>query len=411
MNYQKLIVKAEKEVTAITRENNSPAFVFHNIDHTRYLVKCAEKIAGYHILNEEEHFILMVSSWFYDIELAESKSDSLSPAGYATKFLNRHEISPDITNQVASLITAGASNEAPSNTLEEIMNDAVTYYFGKKICLAYFEDQRKEKELFTQKEIDRETWLKWVLDTLQNHTYYTIFCRQSLAEGKLKNIMAITKELNPDSGEDTLHGKQIKLTETGKNKPEKAIDAMFRISESNGQRLSVMADNKAHILITVNSIILSAVISILLRKLDDNRDLIVPTILLLAVCLTSMSFSILSTRPSLPWLTSRPAKRHKENVNLLFFGNFYHMSLEAYSTEMHKMMESEEMIYDCLIKDVHTEGLVLAKKYRLLRNSYNIFMFGIIAATVAFIIASVIQTPKLTSKSTDNTNKISLHHF
>jgi len=171
---------------------------------------------------------------------------------------------------------------------------------------------------------------------------------------------------------------------------------MFRIAESNSQRLSAMADNKAHILITVNSIILSAVISILLRKLGDNRDLILPTVLLLAVSICSMSFSILSTRPSLPRLTSRPSQRQKENNNLLFFGNFYHMSLESYQTEMHRLMESSGLIYNSLIKDIHTEGKVLARKYKLLRTSYNIFMFGLIAATLAFIIVSVMQPPKST---------------
>jgi len=133
---------------------------------------------------------------------------------------------------------------------------------------------------------------------------------------------------------------------------------------------------------------------------------------LLAVSLASMSFSILATRPSLPRLNAHPSQIQRDNMNLLFFGNFYHMGLDSYETEMHKMMENSGLIYNCLIKDIHTEGIVLARKYKLLRTAYNIFMFGLIAATLAFIIASVIQPPKLTPSAPNNTNsnKISLHH-
>ena len=86
------------------------------------------------------------------------------------------------------------------------------------------------------------------------------------------------------------------------------------------------------------------------------------------------------------------------------------MNLESYQAEMHKMMENSALIYSCLIKDIHTEGVVLARKYKLLRTSYNVFMFGTIVATVAFIIASLIQPPKLTATPANNSNKISLHH-
>jgi hypothetical protein len=98
---------------------------------------------------------------------------------------------------------------------------------------------------------------------------------------------------------------------------------MFRISSSNHQRLSDMADNKAHIMITVNSIILSAVISLLLRKLTDYEYLTIPTFILLSISLLAMTFSILATRPSIPAGIFTRADVDEKRVNLLFFGNFY----------------------------------------------------------------------------------------
>jgi hypothetical protein len=407
--YKKLLKKAKKIVQNIADEQNSSQLLFHNIDFTQYIVKAAEKISAYSVLSEEDHFILMISAWFYNTGKVSEQNAEVQ-VGHAGHFLNAHKLSEPITNRVTSLIRAIASNQKPEGILEEILHDAVSYYFGRKSCLTFFETQRKENELLHQTEINRDTWLRENLITLKSHHFSTIYCRQSLEEEKDKNIKTLEKQLSPAPAVVLVEQKNTGKPGENKSRPEKGIDTMFRIAENNSQRLSSLADNKAHILITVNSIILSAVISILLRKLVDNRALILPTILLLAVSLISMCFSILSTRPSLPKHASMINRKTSGPVNLLFFGNFYHMGLEAYRTEMHKMMDNTELIYDSLIQDVHTEGKVLAKKYKLLRNSYNIFMFGLIAAILAFIIAAVLQPSTLNSIA-DKPNKAVVRHF
>ena len=46
-----------------------------------------------------------------------------------------------------------------------------------------------------------------------------------------------------------------------------------------------------------------------------------------------------------------------------------------------------EVNYESLIKDLWSLGVVLNRKYTLLRWTYTIFMIGIIASVLAFIIA------------------------
>jgi hypothetical protein len=162
---------------------------------------------------------------------------------------------------------------------------------------------------------------------------------------------------------------------------------MFRISSNNHQRLSDMADNKSHIMITTTSIIISVLLSLLLRKLEDNAYLTVPTILLLLVCVITMVFSILATRPSLPdGLFTRQDIKEKK-VNLLFFGNFYRMKYEDYKEGMQEVMNDREFLYGSLTQDLYSQGIVLWRKYRLLRIAYNVFMYGIVASVFAYLIA------------------------
>jgi hypothetical protein len=183
--------------------------------------------------------------------------------------------------------------------------------------------------------------------------------------------------------------KALKIVEI--QKPEKGIETMFRISSSNHQRLSDMADNKAHILITVNAIILSAVISLILRKLTEQPYLTFPTILLLTVSLSTMTLAILATRPHIPNGTFTQQQLEKGPVNLLFFGNFYKMPSADYHDAMINLMNNSELLYRNLIYDNYGQGVVLGKKYRLLRIAYNIFMVGLIASTAVFLIAALLQ--------------------
>jgi hypothetical protein len=168
---------------------------------------------------------------------------------------------------------------------------------------------------------------------------------------------------------------------------------MFRTTSSNHLMLSQMADNKANILITINSIILSVVVSVLLRKLEEDPRLIVPTIMLVTVCLATIVFAILATRPNVSAgrFTRDDVKNKK--TNLLFFGNFHGMNVEDYEWSMKQMMKDADYLYGSLIKDIYYLGKVLGKKYKFLRIAYNIFMFGFVVSILSFFV--VMMSPQL----------------
>ena len=70
------------------------------------------------------------------------------------------------------------------------------------------------------------------------------------------------------------------------------------------------------------------------------------------------------------------------------------MKREDYHWGMNKLMESSNFLYSNLIDDIYFLGVVLARKYKLLRTSYNIFMFGMIIVVIAFIVSlSYVEVP------------------
>ena len=150
-----------------------------------------------------------------------------------------------------------------------------------------------------------------------------------------------------------------------------------------------MADNKANILISVNSIILSIVLTVLFRKFNDAPFLIIPAFALTVTCLVTIIFSILATRPNVSSgkFTDEDVKNRK--TNLLFFGNFHGMGLDNYLWGMKEMMKDGNYLYSSLIKDIYYLGVVLGRKYKLLRISYTVFMFGLIISIILFILAQM----------------------
>jgi hypothetical protein len=77
----------------------------------------------------------------------------------------------------------------------------------------------------------------------------------------------------------------------------------------------------------------------------------------------------------------------KKKVNLLFFGNFHQMPLNEFEWAMQEMMQDKNYLYGSLTKDLYFLGLVLNRKYNLLRITYTVFMVGIVVSVIAFGLA------------------------
>jgi hypothetical protein len=151
--------------------------------------------------------------------------------------------------------------------------------------------------------------------------------------------------------------------------------------------LSQMADSKSNILISVNAIILSIMISSVFDKLKTDTYLQAPFTILVVVCVLAMVFSILATRPTVTSGTFTKEDIANKKTNLLFFGNFHKMGYGDYDWAMTELLADKNYLYSSMIKDTYFLGIVLAKKYKYLRIAYNIFMYGLILSMIAFTVA------------------------
>ncbi|MEJ7741760.1 MAG: Pycsar system effector family protein [Nocardioidaceae bacterium] len=122
--------------------------------------------------------------------------------------------------------------------------------------------------------------------------------------------------------------------------------------------------------------------------MDEYANLTIPVIMLLLVNLVTIIFAILATRPNVKKPTFNENDIKDNKVNLLFFGNFFNMNFDNYSNSMLHIMGDKQVFYLTMLRNLYEQGLVLNKKYRMLKISYNVFMYGLIVSVIVFFIAS-----------------------
>lgn len=382
MDHEILLKKAEEYVKTYLQQDNS-CYCFHDDGHTESVVEAAREIGLHYNLSAEELFIVLTAAFFHDTGYLNGGAENHEQrsAKLAGDFLKEKGVNATIVAEIQACILATKIPQTPQNLLQQIVCDADLFHLGSEDFISRDKLLRQEVETVLGKEFDKRLWRKGTITFLKNHNYHTTYAQQKLNPGKEKNIKDLeTKEM------DEKGMKSKKKNDKG-NMPDRGIETMFRITATNNQRLSDMADNKANILITVNSIILSVVIALLLRKLDNNAYLIAPTLILLLVSLVTMVVAILATRPKISAGYFTKQEVESKQANLLFFGNFHKMDLKDYQDGMLKAMGDREYLYGMLIKDVYSQGVVLGRKYRLLRHAYNIFMYGIIVSVLVFTFA------------------------
>jgi predicted metal-dependent HD superfamily phosphohydrolase len=432
---QKLLQDAQVFVKNYLTTKLDKAFVFHNLTHTLDVVQACETILAKTPVSDRERLILLIAAWFHDTGYSygayqhEENSEKI-----ATGFLTEKRADQQLISEVNGCIMATKVPQSPTNTIEQIICDADLFHLGTPGFAEKTKLLRQELNRLQDKEVDKKEWRQMNAEFLQRHRYFTDYGRDVLEPVKQKHLQQLLDKLGrkeklevtekvveentiihpmepvltepPKEDIEDEQDDDMKDKEKGKEKEkdkEKALKpkdpksdrqtvAMFRIMSENHINLSQMADSKANIMISVNTIVLSIMVSLLLGKLQFYPEYIVPTIILVAICLSAVIFAILATRPNISGGTFTKEDIANKQINLLFFGNFYKVGLPDYDWAMKEMIKDKDYLYTSMIKDIYFLGVVLARKYKFLRISYNIFMFGLVIAVLAFGAAFVLSS-------------------
>ncbi len=389
-----LIAEAKKFTLNLLNEKLDTSFTYHNIPHTQRVVESATELADLAGIEETDKNLLLIAAWLHDTGYTKSidKHEEESVA-IAKEFLKEHKCSESDIKTICDLILITKMEATPSNQLENIIRDADASHIGSKNYLEISELLRKEWEIQCDKTYSEIEWLDENINFLSTkHRFHSTEASSIWEKRKGKNLSELIKMRKKIDADTTKLKQKKEELNFKKNKvelPDRGIETMFRVALKNHITLSDIADTKANILLSVNAIIISVALSNLLPKLDNpsNTYLIYPTLIFLAFTMVSIVLSVLATRPNVTKGKFTKEDVANKKVNLLFFGNFHQMSLKDFEWAMGEMMQDKDYLYGSLTKDLYFLGLVLNRKYNLLRTTYTVFMIGIVTSVIAFGVA------------------------
>ncbi len=383
-----IIDKTESFATDLLSNQLDRKYLYHNLKHTRRVVKSTKEIINSLDLKPEDIDALTLAAWLHDTGYTKgSDGHEEQSCAIASNFLESQGVKKDIIQSVQDIILATKRYHEPQNIKEEIIRDADASHFAKKSYMETCEFLREELSLLGIATYSQKEWLKANMTMLgKEHKYNTDYAKENWQAGKDKNLKKIKKE---QKAEKEIAKKEAIKAKYKSESPDRGIQTLFRVTLKNHLTLSDIADTKANILLSVNAIIISVVLSNLIPKLDNpsNTYLIYPTVIFVTFSVISMVLAVLATRPNVTsgQFTKEDVKNKK--VNLLFFGNFHKMKLQDYEWAIQELVKDKEYIYTSLTKDLYFLGLVLNRKYSILRVTYTIFIIGIIVSVISFALA------------------------
>ena len=179
----------------------------------------------------------------------------------------------------------------------------------------------------------------------------------------------------------TAEGESLVLHGLEQGPTRQATQTYFRTIFRNHIQLKRMADQKAAIMVSVNALLIGALITFVsYRNWAQTRpEILLPVVVFIVCALASLVYAIVA---------SRPHDRDGEEDNLAFYGTISKLGRTEFTRRMEATLLDPDALYGNLISDLHGLGRAIDRKYRLLKVAYNIFLVGL--AISVLLIAAII---------------------
>jgi hypothetical protein len=164
--------------------------------------------------------------------------------------------------------------------------------------------------------------------------------------------------------------------------PRAQLDHMLRQTRNNLIAFSQMADTKAHILLSISSVLLS----LSFTKISE-RSFTLPLTGLDIFLLATIYFALLTVIGKVKVFNRRKHSIHDDDYNPLFFGNYGDVPYMEYAAHFEKIMNDPDETYEVIVKDIYHAGkYLLHTKYRYIRLAYLFFFAGLVVGIAIFIL-------------------------
>ncbi len=379
---------AQEFVLNLFNQKNDPRLVFHTYRQANETVRVVNSLAQANGATETEWEATALSAWFFNVGyLFNYQQPAAKSVELAEKFFAAHHFSKARKSAILNTLKSVHSGENLKTAEAKMLSDAVNAVkFGEH----FFENaplQRLERELLLNQSYDREEWSQYLMQLLLNARFYTSHAKVSYEPIVADHLVTLRQRIEKQRNRKQPEEESNKKFQNLESRINSGAQTFFRTNYRNHINLSAIADGKANIMISVNAILISVVISILsIRNMTEtNPEVMMPAVIFLITGLASLTFAVLSARPKVTSIINDGTPLEEAKKNIVFFGNFVNLKVEKYEELVDEMFNDSELLYGNMTRDLYYLGKVLDKKYRFLSISYTIFMVGFAATVLTFL--------------------------
>lgn len=381
-----IINKAEAFVTNLLKTNLNGDYRYHDLAHTLSVRDASQELGRRYRMSEEELELLEIAALFHDSGFVKTYDNHEDESkAFATEFLSKENYPPEKIERVKELIEATRVGVEPEGLLGKVLKDADFNNFNSSYA-AKSQALRHEWELFKGIKMTDKEWELNNYDFWSDHRFFTGEGKAMFGEQRRKFLKNIKKNIERKQ-KGKSKSKPTESTSDFDLNSSKAAQMMFKTTLRNQIDLTNIADNKANIMLTINSALITFGIPLLATRLSDHPELIYPAATLLLTCILTIVFATLATRPAKMSGQTDLSKLPTGNTNLFFFGNYFKMKQEEYREALKQVVKNEQLLDKTIFNDLYFLGLSLGRKYSRLHTTYNIFMIGMVITVIVYIIA------------------------
>jgi uncharacterized protein len=182
-------------VIGLLRDKLPENYLYHNPDHTLYVIERALEIGRHEKCTEEElEFIKIAALWHDTGYIQTYKNHEEESCRIARQYLPEYGYPAEYVDRICDMIMVTKIPQLPKNKLEEILADADLEYLGttefeiKSDCL--FKELLSVKPSYTATE-----WDQAQISFIANHHYFTRYCQEYKEPVKREHLLKLTGSL------------------------------------------------------------------------------------------------------------------------------------------------------------------------------------------------------------------------
>jgi predicted metal-dependent HD superfamily phosphohydrolase len=375
-----MIEQAKKYMqTYYERHIDARVYPYHSWDHIQSVYQGVSDLGKMEQVSETELQALQIAALFHDAGIhINYEAHEKESVKIATEYLEEQKSDQSFIDLVNQLIFSTDIRHEPSGKLEKIIKDADLSNLGTKAYAKASEDLRNEWEYLGVRSFESDLdFYQQQLMFIEGHKFYSKSSK-ALFSRKKKNI----KELKQIIKEVQIDNEKLK-TKLNNNKTGQMI---LKTALRNHINMSQLADNKASTMLSVNALIITISIPMMIPRIAENKLLLLPTAILLFGCIVSVLIATLVTKPFKMKGISEKEDIQNGNADLFFFGNFYKMDFNSYKEGMETTLYDDSLLDQSIFRDLFSSGQALGSKYSKLRTCYTVFIIGLVLSTLSYIV-------------------------